>query len=285
MMYKKNRTHLKINTAISVLHMQGESASATDDLKSRFTAADRQLPIDERRKSETLALLCRETQSRANRPVQNKRLLLRNLLRYTDRSLPGIHILCCTALPLLLLYAGNRDFFGENDAAVMVFLSMVFPCFLTFFSYFELRQLCLTGIAELGKTCFFHAGQLAALTMAFSGILNLMAVSAGILLAGLQWKIRLLQLCLYVLVPFIFMQCLCLGCMLTETGRRHPWLNAALGLPLALCLSSLSQSQTVYTEATLLVWAAALFTGILILAAEVRIFFIKLEKGDILCTE
>ncbi len=284
-MYKKNRTHLKINTAISVLHMQGESASATDDLKSRFTAADRQLPIDERRKSETLALLCRETQSRANRPVQNKRLLLRNLLRYTDRSLPGIHILCCTALPLLLLYAGNRDFFGENDAAVMVFLSMVFPCFLTFFSYFELRQLCLTGIAELGKTCFFHAGQLAALTMAFSGILNLMAVSAGILLAGLQWKIRLLQLCLYVLVPFIFMQCLCLGCMLTETGRRHPWLNAALGLPLALCLSSLSQSQTVYTEATLLVWAAALFTGILILAAEVRIFFIKLEKGDILCTE
>ncbi len=284
-MYKKNRTHLKINTANSVLHIQGESASATDDLKSRFAAADRQLPIDERRKSETLALLCRETQSRANRPVQNKRLLLRNLLRYTDRSLPGIHILCCTALPLLLLYAGNWDFFGENDAAVMVFLSMVFPCFLTFFSYFELRQLCLTGIAELGKTCFFHAGQLAALTMAFSGILNLMAVSAGIFLAGLQWKIRLLQLCLYVLVPFIFMQCLCLGCMLTETGRRHPWLNAALGLPLALCLSSLSQSQTVYTEATLLVWAAALFTGILILAAEVRIFFIKLEKGDILCTE
>ena len=284
-MYKKNRTHLKINTANSVLHIQGESASATDDLKSRFAAADRQLPIDEKRKSETLAFLCRETQARSNRPIQNKRLLLRNLLRYTDRSLPGIHILCCTALPLLLLYAGNRDFFGEHDAAVMVFLSMVFPCFLTFFSYFELRQLCLTGIAELGKTCFFHAGQLAALTMAFSGILNLMAVSAGILLAGLQWKIRLLQLGLYVLVPFIFMQCLCLGCMLTETGRRHPWLNAALGLPLALCLSSLSQSQTVYTEATLLVWAAALFTGILILAAEVIIFFIKLEKGDILCTE
>lgn len=284
-MYKKNRTHLKINTAISVLHMQGESASATDDLKSRFTAADRQLPIDERRKSETLAILCRETQSRANRPVQNKRLLLRNLLRYTDRSLPGIHILCCTALLLLLLYAGNRDFFGENDAAVMVFLSMVFPCCLTFFSYFELRQLCLTGIAELGKTCFFHASHLAALTMAFSGILNLMAVSAGIFLAGLQWKIRLLQLGLYVLVPFIFMQCLCLGCMLTETGRRHPWLNAALGLTLPLCLSSLSQSQTAYTEAALLVWAAALFTGILILAAEVRIFFIKLEKGDILCTE
>ena len=50
-----------------------------------------------------------------------------------------------------------------------------------------------------------------------------MAVSAGIFLAGLQWKIRLLQLCLYVLVPFIFMQCLCLGCMLTvsDAGKAE----------------------------------------------------------------
>lgn len=284
-MNQKKQTHPKRSTAFAGLTAPGRPASGTDDLKSRFAAADSELPIDEGRRSETLSLLCREIQARANRPIQNKRLQLCNLLRYTDRCLPGIHILCCAVMLLLLLYAGNHDFTGENDAAVMVFLSMVFPCCLTLFSYFELRQLCLTGIAELGKTCFFHAGQLVGLTMAFSGILNLMAVSAGILFISLQWKIRLLQLGLYVLVPFIFMQCLCLGCMLTETGRRYPWLHAALGLPLALCLATLVQDRTIYTEAVLLAWAASLFAGILMLSVEVRVFFKKLEKGDILCTE
>ena len=267
------------------MNKRNKSASATGDLKSRFAAADRQLPIDRKRKAETCTLLCREAQARANRPVQNKRLQLCSLLRYTDRSLPGIHILCCTALLILLLFIGNQNSGIENNTTFMLFLSMVFPCCLTFFSYFELRQICFTGIAEIGRTCFFHASQLVALTMAFSGILNLMALSAGILLAGLQWKTRLLQLGLYVLVPFVFLQCLSLGCMLTEAGRRHPWLNTALDMPAALSLAILAQSQPVYTEAALLIWAMALFIGILILAAEVRVFFLKLEKGDILCTE
>ena len=84
-MDQKKQTHPKRSAAFAGLTASGRPASGTDDLKSRFAAADSGLPIDEERRSDTLRLLCREIQARANRPIQNKRLQLCNLLRYTDR--------------------------------------------------------------------------------------------------------------------------------------------------------------------------------------------------------
>ena len=42
---------------------------------------------------------------------------------------------------------------------------------------------------------------------------------------SVQWKMRLIQIGLYMLVPFFFTQCVCLGILLTETGRRNIWLT------------------------------------------------------------
>lgn len=121
--------------------------------------------------------------------------------------------------------------------------------------------------------------------MIFSGILNLMAVSAAIILVGRQWKIRLLHLGLYVLVPFLFMQCICFGCMLLEKIRRHTWLCAAFLLPTAVFSLAAFQSPALYTESALFFWTAALFAGIAIFAGEMKLLFAKLDKGEILCTD
>lgn len=253
-------------------------------LKSMFLGMDHQLPIDETRKADTLNILSQEIQAKELRPFQNKKNLLFTLIRFADKDLPAIHLVGCIVMLVLLFCTGNQAFNDRTNAKIMVLLSMTLPCFLVFFSVFEVRQICFIGIAELNETCFFHVRQLAALSMALSGILNLMAVSAGILLVGFQWKIRLLQIGLYVLVPFIFMQCICFGCMLTELGRRHLWLNAVFLIPLSVLCTIFVQNQTFYTESALSFWAAALLAGIIILFAETKLFFAKLGKGDILCT-
>lgn len=254
------------------------------DLRSLFMAANAQLPIDEARKTHTLRLLKHTCRNLTVRPLQDKKLLLLQLIRYTDRNLPAIHLLCCIAMPLLLLSLGRMDIPAETRIRVMILTSMFLPCFLVFFSAFAFRQICFAGMAELHGTCFFHISQLAALTLLTYGILNLSAVSAAILLVSLQWKLRLLQIGLYVLVPFILMQCVCFGCMLAEPVRRHAWLSAAFLLPLSLLCLAVSQRQTLYMESALLLWAAALFAGIVVLAAETRLLFHKLNKGEILCT-
>lgn len=254
------------------------------DLKAVFLASNRQITVDVKQRENTLNMLREEILTQKNRPLQSRGKLLLCLLRYTDRNLPGIHLLGCVAMLLLLFYSGTCGPDLESNARIIVFLSMTLPCFLVFLSAAEIRQICFTGIAELNETCFFHVRQLAALSMAFSSILNLIAVSAGILLVSFQWKVRLIQIGLYVLVPFIFMQCICFGCMLTETGRRHIWLNAVLTLPLAMLCVSVLLDHAIYAQSALFIWAIALLAGIVILAAEMKLFFARLEKGDILCT-
>lgn len=251
-----------------------------NNLKTMFTAADKCLPIDEQRKSETLNLLYHVTASIENRPLQNRKQLLLNLLRYADRNLAGMHLLVCAAM-LLLLFTVNT---WNINAATTVLLSMMIPSFLACLSAFEVRQICFAKMAELSKTCFFHVSQLAALSMALSGILNLIAVSAGILLVGSHWKLKLLHAGIYILVPFTFMQCICFGTILTEAGRKYTWLSAVPGIPVAFLCLVIVQNRTLYTESALCFWTAALVVGIAILITEVRTLFVKLGKGDILCT-
>lgn len=254
---------------------------SNNTLKSAFAALDRHLPIDEAHRNEALNLLCHEVRAVEARPVLNRKLLLLSLIRYADRNLPGIHLLVCIFMLFLLLAMG----IWETNPETMLFLAMMLPCLLACLSAFELREICFVKMSELSETCFFHVRQLAALSMVLSGTVNLVALSAGILLAGFQWKIRLLSLGLYVLVPFIFMQCICFGTMLTETGRKYIWLNAAAGIPLALlCCLTLSCRQQLYTESALGFWAAALLAGISVLFLEARTLLEKLGKGDILCT-
>lgn len=252
----------------------------TKKLKTIFSAADMQITVDEKHKLETLNLLYQKAKTLENHPMQNKKLLLFNLVRYIDRNPSIIHLAGCIAVFLMLLAMSVWNI----NTKTTIFVSMILPCLLALLSAFEIRQVCFVKIAELSETCFFHVKQLAALSIALSGIMNLMAISAGILLVGFRWKIKLLHIGLYVLVPFLFMQCICFGTMLTEAGRKYIWLNAVLSIPLALFCVIIVQTQMLYTNSALLFWLIALLTGIALLATETKIFFSKLEKGDILCT-
>lgn len=259
----------------------GNKNRNTDDLKSMFTAADKYLPIDERRKSESLDLLYHEAAFMENRPLRDRKLLLLNLLRYADRNPAGMHLLVCAAM-LLLLFTFNA---WNLNAETTVLLSMMLPCLLACLSAFEVRQICFAKVAELSKTCFFHVSQLAALSMTLSGILNLIAISAGILLVGFHWKIKLLHAGIYLLVPFTLMQCICFGTMLTETGRKYTWLGAVSGMPVVFLCALIVQNRTLYTGSALFLWGAALAAGTAILIIEIRILFARLGKGDILCAD
>lgn len=250
---------------------------------SLFAASDQCFPINETRKSDTLSILSQEIQAVRLRPRPAHKMLLLHLLRYADRNLPCTHLLSCLVMLLLLLSLGRQNI--PEQTSTLLMLSMTYPCFLVLFTVFEIRQVCFVRIAELHETCFFHVRQLASLSMILSGLLNLATVSAGILLVGLQWKIRLLQAGLYMLAPFIFMQCLCFGCMLTEAGRRHFWVTVVFTIPLSLSCLFFLQTRKSYTEPALFAWAAALFAGIIILWAEWKLFIARLQKGEILCTD
>ena len=120
--------------------------------------------------------------------------------------------------------------------------------------------------------------------MVFSGLINLAALSAIIVFAGFQWKIRLIQIGLYILVPFIFTQCVCLGVLLTEIGRRNVWLVAAVGGFLSVFYVILASTPRLYTESALFLWAIALLINTAVFAIQIHTLFREIGKGEILCT-
>lgn len=249
-------------------------------LKSLFLSADAHLPVDDEIKRSALNLLQEEIARKEVRIVSDRRKLWCMHMRYADKGMLLFHIFCCL---LMLLFMQVMAWY-EADRSLTLMLSMMLSGGLGSFSVLEVGKICFAKLAELSESCFFNVRQMAAFDMILSGVLSLTALIIVMLYAGAYWKIRLVQIGLYVLVPFIVTQCVCLGVLLTEIGRRTPWMVAGIGMFFSVFFATLSSSPRLYTQSALFIWGAAFALGTGILAVQIRTLFIQIGKGDILCT-
>ena len=254
--------------------------NSTADISAMFASADALLPIDTERKNRTLEKLRREIAGKEVLLVSNRRKIWLNQIRYADRSMLIFHILGCIIMFTLLVMMDVRQINNES----MIAASMILSGVLGSLSILEVSKVCFADLSELSETCFFNVRQITAFNMIVSGIINLTALTAGILFACFHWKIWLLQIGLYILVPFIFAQCVCLGVLLTEAGRKNGWLTAVAGIFLSVVYAILASTPQLYTTSALFIWAIALVIGAIILGIQIKALFTEINKGEILCT-
>lgn len=259
---------------------QTNHAGGQTDIKALFAATDSLFPIDEQRKTDALQLLRQAAAAKEVGLLTDKRIIWQNRMRYADRNMLWFHLCGC----LLMLFLMKMMELRQVDRAYMITASMLLTGVLGAFTILQAGSVCFARVAELSETCFFNVRQMAAFDLILSGIINLTVLSAVILFAGFQWKIKLLQLGLYLLAPFVLTQCGCLALLLSEVGRRNPWMLLAVGVFLSIFFSVLTSQPLLYEESMLFVWGAALFTGILLLGIQIRALFTAINKGEILCT-
>ena len=252
----------------------------TSYIKAMFTSADTLLPIDAERKHGTLERLRQEIADKEVHLVSDRRKIWLNQIRYADRSMTYFHVLGCIVMLFLIVMMDIRHIDSES----IITTSMILAGVLGSLSALEVGKVCFAKLSELSETCFFNVKQMAAFDMIISGIINLTFLSAGILFVGFQWQIRLFQIGLYILVPFIFAQCVCLGVLLTERGRKNGWLTAVAVIFLAVFYAILASTPQLYTRSALFVWAIAFVIGAVILGIQTKALFAEINKGDILCT-
>lgn len=252
----------------------------TSDIKYMFASADPLLPIDTGRKRITMEKLRQEIADKEVLLVCSRRKIWLNQLRYADRSMIGFHILGCIVTLSLIVMMKVRRIDDESVIAT----SMILAGVLGSLSVLEVGKVCFAKLSELSETCLFNVKQMTAFDMILTGIINLTVLSSGILFVGFYWKIWLFQIALYVLVPFIFAQCVCLGVLLTETGRKNGWLTAVAGIFLCVFYAILASTPQLYTPSALFIWAIALVIGIIILGIQTKALFTAINKGEILCT-
>lgn len=248
--------------------------------RDAFLHADRLSPIDEQRKSAALKTLQQEIAGKKFPPLRSKRQIWQNSLRYADRSMVLIHAFLCLFFLLALQWLGILHVGKWSALPPVVLLSAL----LGSSSILSLGRTCTSQLSELSESCFFNVKQLAAFDLARSGILSLTVLTLGILLICRHWPAGIFRTGLYVLVPFIFTQCGCLGILLTEKGRRNIWPCAAAGVFLPASCTVLASMPLFYTQAALLFWCMAFVSGTVLLGLEIRLLFTQINQGDILCT-
>lgn len=140
-------------------------------------------------------------------------------------------------------------------------------------------------MTELEAVSYFNVRQLATFQMTYSGLLSLAALMIFTVFANIRLEKNLMVTCIYILVPFVFTECVCMTVMLTEIGRRNILLLIAVGIFSTFFWGILASMPMLYEASATVFWIVALLAGIGIFAVQIKRFFHVLDKGEIICAD
>ena len=160
----------------------------------------------------------------------------------------------------------------------------VFASLTGIFAWASLKRQYSEHFAELGESCYFNIRQMTAIRMTFFGLADLIFLLVLSGFAGRSTGMRLLDIGIYLCVPFLLSEICYTGLMLTEGGRKSVFPAAGMGVVLTAALVFASMFPEIYEKSALFIWYWILAGAVVTLAAEIKVLFRKMEKGEMLCT-
>lgn len=248
-------------------------------IKTLFCTAGEAVRIDEKKKQEALESLKREIDNKNIAAIGSNMQIWKNQFWYMDKRMFVLQAAECLFMIIYVILMRN---FGMKREDIVV-SAMVLSGIQGIFWVLQVGNIFYPNKTELAESCYFNTKQLAAFSMVYSGIASLAILMVIILFVGYEWKIGLLQIGLYILVPCVYTECFCLGALLTEIGRRNPYVMGVIGgfaVVLQIVVASIPR---IYQASAMLFWGAAFFAGIALLGIQIRVMFRRIEKGEILC--
>ncbi len=247
------------------------------EIRELFRKSDDEIDIDPGRKEKALALLYSENVMRKDLPVYNRTSVMRRQLQFMDKRPMALQLTGCMVLFCLVSAMSRRGWeIGEAVAVVMILSAALNFCLLS-----GISTIFTSKFAELSDSCYFNAKQLIAFHMVCSGLTNLTILFMAALFVGTQWKITLLQAGLYVFVPYIEIQCCCTGMVLTEAGRRRPYIAFGAGTFGCMLFLVIASVLEIFLISSIAFWSVAFVVGILIYGVQIMVLFHRIDRGEI----
>lgn len=245
-----------------------------NDVREIFDKSDAHITIDVAKKQRLQDLIKERGKAPGTFVSVRKWQLFKMQVYYMDKTIFLIHFMACLATILL----GRRcQYWGQISVIVSSALGALSLC--------EVGNLFFSRMTELGESCYLNMRQLAAFQMVYSGLLSLLALLITTMSAGLEYQLDILKTGLYIMVPFVFTECVCLTVMLMEAGRRNLLLLVAIGIFSALFWSVLAMVPKLYEASALTFWIVGLIAGTGIFIMLLGCFFDAIDKGEILCAD
>lgn len=249
----------------------------TDDIRDLFVENDSGVIIDASRKQKTLECVSAQEFEQKNR-VSMRWQIIKGQIRHMDKNILWMHLAVCIGIVVLVW----TNWF---DVQSWEKYGMIFSGVLGALSFLEVGSMFFSRMTELEAVCYFNVRQLATFQMTYSGLLSFAALMIFTVFANIRLEKNLMVTGIYILVPFVFTECVCMTVMLTEIGRRNILLLIAVGIFSTFFWGILASSPMLYEASATIFWIVALLAGIGIFAVQIKRFFRVLDKGEIICAD
>ncbi|MDE6365588.1 MAG: hypothetical protein K2L86_15225 [Lachnospiraceae bacterium] len=248
-----------------------------DDIKKVFLENDSNVIINASRKQETIQYICTRNTDIKNAAGTRWQLVI-GQLRYMNKSIFWGHLAACIGM-VVFVWANWYDIQSWEK------YGMIFSGALGALSVLEVGSTFFSRMTELEASCYFNVRQLTAFQMTYSGVLSLAALLLSTIFATIRLEKNILVTGMYILVPFVSTECVCLAVMLTEIGRRNILALTAASIFSAFLWSILASMPILYEASAMVFWFAALLVGAGIFTIQINWFFKILDKGEIICAD
>ena len=249
------------------------------EIKTLFAKADEQVHVDEIRKQKTYHAMIEEMEKQRT-PMMSIKNILFHQFWYMDKLFFVVYgVLIC--LGIISITALQYTGLNQNE---MITVCMVGAGILSITSIGVIDKLFFGKMAELGESCYFNTKQCVAVWLVLSGMINIMILlfMAGYL--GGHWKVKLLQVGLYILTPYLISSFIALEILSVETRGKNSSLFGMSAIFLSISYGVIGSIPRALFVTTLWIWAVAFLVSGLLFVMKIKKLLSEMEKGEVLCT-
>lgn len=247
-------------------------------LTEAFYQNDLQIPIDSKKKAQTLLFLQQEIEHKEIIPFASNREIIRAQMQLLDYKIMALQILCF--MVLLFLYWILRNTMNEKIIYIPMTASAPLFCMLMMIDCNREETL---GLAELTGSCFFNHRQICALRMILYGIGNLLFITAASLLLCNTVQRSAVEIATYFLIPFLMTGCVQFMILLMGWGRKNNYSLIAVGLLMTVLWIQVSTHSEIYEHTALRIWVFILLLCAAVYSIEATVMLKQMERGNLLC--
>lgn len=249
------------------------------EIKTLFAKADEQVHVDEIRKQKTYHAMIEKMEKQRTPMMSTKNILLHQFW-YMDKLFFVVYgVLIC--LGIISITALQYTGLNQNE---MIIVCMVGAGILSITSISVIDKLFFGKMAELGESCYFNTKQCVAVWLVLSGMINIMILLFMTGYLGCHWKVKLLQVGLYILTPYLISSFIALEILSMEKRGKNSSLFGMSAIFLSISYGVIGSIPRALFVTTLWIWAVAFLVSGLLFVMQIKKLLSKMEKGEVLCT-
>lgn len=254
-------------------------------MESEFASLQENILVDSQKRTIALASISgavREKKIRSS-PSPAHRLYVQ--IRYMEKGYLFFPVFMAAVL------LGLIKLLSREEGWRIEFLSLLSSgiAFMGIFGAISVSRIFANHMGELEASCFFHVGEIVAVRMILSGLVNgvIICVCAFILKGWMREE--LLKVLLYILTPFLASNCMYFAVFLflreNYLGEKNMlFVILAVGVVCACLWLILLETPWAYEEGMLLAWMLLLLASVVVFGVETCLMLGQVREGEMICS-